>query len=399
MLLEIPLQHRLVDGGERLDIGDRHVLVGLVHGPADEAEIKHRAVIPDEPRIGGAAGRAQFRPPPGDPLDRIAHEVAERSRRRVEGFTADRDVQLISGPAGGGIEPAAQQRRQAGRVVAVVEPDVEEGAGRAGDDVGRIAAGPDPGDLQRRRLEMCGALVERLGDQGIEQRDQPVRRVVGELRIGGMALRAGDRQHRVEAAAAADLDHLAERLGVGRLAGDAGVQLVPVLREPAQHLDGAVDRRPFLVAGDQEADRAVERAGREPPLGGRDEAGDRALHVGGAAAPDHAVAQRAGERAGAPGLLGASRHHVGMAGKAQVRCGIADPRIEVVDVGCARVREFQAVAGEPQPLEDEFQQVERAALRRRHAGAADQIPGQLDRVDHGPRATSYFETRLRRSSA
>ena len=62
----------------------------------------------------------------------------------------------------------------------------------------------------------------------------------------------------VEAAAPADLDHVAELLGAGRLADDAGIEPLALGREPVEQLARAVDRVGFLVAGDEEADRAAE---------------------------------------------------------------------------------------------------------------------------------------------
>ena len=53
---EEQLQEPLVDPGQALDVGDRHVLVGLMHGGADEAELDHRAVGLHEARVRGAAG-------------------------------------------------------------------------------------------------------------------------------------------------------------------------------------------------------------------------------------------------------------------------------------------------------------------------------------------------------
>ena len=95
------------------------------------------------------------------------------------------------------------------------------------------------------------------------------------------------------AAATADLDHVAERRGRGRLADDAGVEHLAALAQPIEHLPGAVDRRGLLVAGDQQADRAGElvAARRQKPLGGGDKGGDRPLHVDRAAAAQLAVAQ------------------------------------------------------------------------------------------------------------
>ena len=94
-----------------------------------------------------------------------------------------------------------------------------------------------------------------------------------------MPLPACDPERAVEAAAPADFHHFAELFGVGRLAHEAGVERLATLREPVQHLARAVDCRPFLVAGDQQADGAGAGAGRAEAGCGSDEGGDGPLHV------------------------------------------------------------------------------------------------------------------------
>ena len=84
--------------------------------------------------------------------------------------------------------------------------------------------------------------------------------------IGDVALRAVHGDLGVQAAAAADLHHVAEPDGAGRFADQAEVGDLAVLAHPLQHPHGAVDGDAFLVAGDQQADRAV-AAGRR--RGGR----------------------------------------------------------------------------------------------------------------------------------
>ena len=71
--------------------------------------------------------------------------------------------------------------------------------------------------------------------QRVQHRDQPVRGVVGEVRVGGMALHALDREPPGQAAAPADLDHVAE-VGRGRLADNAGVERLAARGEPFEHL-------------------------------------------------------------------------------------------------------------------------------------------------------------------
>ena len=109
------------------------------------------------------------------------------------------------------------------------------------------------------------------------------------------------------------------------------VELLAARGRPLQQLDGAVDRDAFLVAGDQERDRAFRLAavGREVVERRGDLAGDRAFHVDRAAAVEHAFVDLARERRMAPARLVARRHHVGMAGEHQMRRGGADARVEI----------------------------------------------------------------------
>src|SRR5690348_5753311 len=123
-----------------------------------------------------------------------------------------------------------------------------------------------------------------------------MRGIVGQMRIGGVALNAGDGQKSVEAAAPADLHHVAELFGAGGLADDAEIETLAALRRPIEQLPRAVDRRRLFVAGDEEADRAVEIAMPVEEARDRsDETGDRAFHIGGAAAIERAFEHVAAE--------------------------------------------------------------------------------------------------------
>src|SRR5680860_1469842 len=106
------------------------------------------------------------------------------------------------------------------------------------------------------------------------------------MRIGDMALHAAHGQPAIQAAAPPDLDGVADTLGIGRLADQAVIGAVPVGLHPGEHLAGAVDPGSFLVAGDEQADRAVDLAAFLLDVvdcrGG--ETGDRPFHVGGASA-------------------------------------------------------------------------------------------------------------------
>ena len=235
---------------------------------------------------------------------------------------------------------------------------------------------------------MLGAVVERRRNQGVQAGDEPVRRVVDAVRIGDMALHAVDRQPAGHAAAPADLDHVAERIGRSRLADDAGVEALRRVPQPSQHLFRAVDRDPLLVAGDQQADRAGEAvaARRHKPLGGGDERGDRPLHVHRAAAAQFAVAQAGGERLERPALDRPRGHDIGMPGEAQIGPALAEPCVEIGDrrgflaVG-AGIAEGETVADKAELFEPARDDVERPLVLRRNARPPDQLGGEFDGVD------------------
>ena len=82
-----------------------------------------------------------------------------------------------------------------------------------------------------------------------------------------------------------------------RLADDAVVDALAARGEPLDDADGAVDRRAFLVGGEEQRDRAGRgRVRGDEGLDRRDERRERALHVGGAAAVEPAVALVGRER-------------------------------------------------------------------------------------------------------
>ena len=151
-----------------------------------------------------------------------------------------------------------------------------------------------------------------------------------------MALPPSDAQSSVEGAAPADLDHLAERIGIGRLAKDAMIETRAALMREAQQLFGPVDRRALLIAGDEKTDRALSCP---MPLDEADRRGgegrDRAFHIGDAAAVDRALDEFRAERIEAPTRGVSGRHDVGMAGEDDMRRAGSDAGVEILDVGRA----------------------------------------------------------------
>ena len=112
----------------------------------------------------------------------------------------------------------------------------------------------------------------------------------------------------------------------------------------------------------------------------RDLAGDRALHVDGAAAVQHAVGDVGRERRMRPRLGIAGRHHVGVAGEHQMRRAGADAGVEVLDIGGARLGERHPVHGEARALQHAFR--ERSARRLPPASptGSEEIAGDGDGI-------------------
>ena len=214
-----------------------------------------------------------------------------------------------------------------------------------------------------------GAAVSAVGGA-----HQAMHRIVGAMRIGDVALRAVHGELGVQAAAPADLHHVAELHRTGRLADDAEIGDLAVGLHPLQHAHRAVYCGAFFVARDQQADRAARRTIRQVLRGGGDEGGDAALHVACAAAVQDAVAHLAGERIGLP-LCGADRDHVGMAGEADMRRSGADAREQVVDLAIAQRGDREAEL--PQRV---GQHGLRAGIGGRHRSAADQRLGKRQGV-------------------
>ncbi len=197
-----------------------------------------------------------------------------------------------------------------------------------------------------------------------------------------MTLHAIDNDRAGLRAAPSDLDGVAHLVDVAGFTQHAVIELFSALRRPLQQLYGAVDGDVFLIAGDQERDRAFRLAtvGREIVQYGGNRAGDATLHVHRAAAIEHAVLDVPGECAVGPCRFVTGGHHVGVPREGDVRRLRADACIEIVDVGRAGFGEGDAMHLEPGIAEQLLQYAERARVCRRHGGTTQQIAGDGESV-------------------
>ncbi len=301
---------------------------------------------------------------PATSRDRRRDGRDERPRRRQEGLAGagpvDRVVEAM--PVEDRREALAQRLRGAlGRV-----PEIELQRQRAGNDVGRARPRLDVRALPRRGREIRVAVVPpRRGELG-DRRGDEMDGIAREVRIRDVALLPLDRQRAREAAAAPVLDHVAQPVHRGRLADDAVIDRLARGGQPFDDAHGAVDAGPFLVGGQQQRDRARRIGVRgEERLDRDDEGRQRALHVGGAAAVQPAVALGRDERVGAPLIERPRGDDVGVPGEGEQRAAAAAPRPEVGD----------AVAGER--LAAEAERLEARRDQRLAAGVVgrERAPG------------------------
>src|SRR5260370_12175971 len=90
------MEERAVYLGQGGEVGELDPFVCLVHRQSDEAEFGDRTVGPDEPRVGGAAGGAEFGRPSGDPPDRLGKAAAEHTRCDDKRFAADPNTERVT---------------------------------------------------------------------------------------------------------------------------------------------------------------------------------------------------------------------------------------------------------------------------------------------------------------
>ena len=107
------------------------------------------------------------------------------------------------------------------------------------------------------------------------------------------------------------------------------------------------------------------------------ETGYAALHVHCAAAEELARPDFAREWRQAPCGFRPRGHHIGVACKHQMRAFRSQPRIEVLDIWCARFAEDRALDGKSERLKHRLQGGECAALIGRNRRAANEVAQDL----------------------
>ncbi len=229
---------------------------------------------------------------------------------------------------------------------------------------------------------MLVALIPHTAAELCKCRREAMHRVVGRLRIGDVSLDPMHRETPGQRTAPANLEHVAGDLLAGGFADDAPVDAFGALHQFFDHPLRAIDRRTFLVAGNQEGDSALmTRTLADEGLGGRDHRGQSAFHVRRAAPVERAGANVRFERIGTPVFQRSRGHHVSVSRKAQHRVPLSARGPQVVD--CTKAQLLNAKA---QRLKARRNEILAALIGGRDRVSRNQVLGQLKRRGHGLRA-------------
>ena len=185
-----------------------------------------------------------------------------------------------------------------------------------------------------------------------------------------------------------DLDRVTHAVRIGRLADNGGVKAFALVFRPVEQFRGAVDRRTFLVSGDQQRDRSgqgdavVLQAGK---CG--NETGNAAFHVHRAAAEHLAVFNGGREGRMPPAALVARWYDIGMTGEHQVLAWRAAHGKQVVHIRRARFGEGHGMVFKPQSGQHRTEAMQGSGIfgchrracnqRTKHCGRVGQAGGHL----------------------
>ena len=261
----------------------------------------------------------------------------------------------------------------------IVEADRNPRLGLGRDHIMRAVAHLQIGDFEIGRLEPVGPFVEHQRIQLRQYRDQFRDRVIGEMRISDMALRALYLDPDIDRAAPPDLHHIAQPVDAGGFPDKAHIWLLATFAHQVDQSARAVNRRTFLVSGYDEADRS----GISRDIGHcRDHRGNRALHIHRAASIEQIALLFGREGRAGPAL--ARRHHIKMPGKGEMLRPFrpAPDREQIFDRAVGFLTLHETVDLEAKRLQHRFHHIKHEARGRRDRRRCNQLFRIIQRAVH-----------------
>ena len=278
------------------------------------SRLRLRAHLGDEAAVAGAARGGELGGEPCFGLDGLLNRVHQFARRGQEGLAAQCPVQRV-------LQAMPVEYRLHALLQALGrgfggKAEIEVHHHIARDHIGGTRAAVHVADLPAGGREKRIALVPHGSGQLGQGGQGLVNGIARQLRVGNVPLDAAHGEPAAERAAPAVLDHVAGLFDRGGHAHDAVVDPLAPRAQLFDHHLGAIHRRAFFIAGQQERQRDPGLGrGRQEFLDRHDKGRDRGFHVAGAAAVELAILVGGHERIAAPLGHRAGGNHVGMACK------------------------------------------------------------------------------------
>mmetsp|Transcript_29712 Transcript_29712/g.58989 ORF Transcript_29712/g.58989 Transcript_29712/m.58989 type:complete len:401 (+) Transcript_29712:3728-4930(+) len=361
---------------------DLHVFIHLVHRLPHQTKFDHRAVVFDKPRIRCPARRAQHRGHARFRLDRVCHQIGQRAGRRQETLSRHFHLHLNFDPISHShrIRLRTQPRGQAVARMQIVKADIHSRPHLRRNDIGGSVSSVHRHNRQGGRIKVFGPAVQFMAGQFVHQPHHRGQRIVCTMRIGRMALRPRHGNPSRHRPTAANLHHVAHAIRAGRLSHKAHTHRLARVAHIVQQGRRTIVSVAFLITGDGQYNG---------PIGGRlahkvhsrcGKGGHARFHIGGAPAIHHPVFDLCAKGGHGPVGFDPDGYHIRMPVKAKgaPMSLITPPGKKVANA--APVRPCTIKPGTTQQI---MQDIQRALIRRRDRGAADQIGGQLNGVNRG----------------
>ena len=143
--------------------------------------------------------------------------------------------------------------------------------------------------------------IQTVAGQSVHQPHHRRQRIVGAMRIGGMALITRHGDMRVERSTTAYFNHLTHMIRAGRLAHQTHRHLLPLGVHPIEQSDSAIGRWPLFITSDRDDHCTIFRWGHRDKVNRRcDKSSHAGFHICRATAVQQTIFLHRAERINRP---------------------------------------------------------------------------------------------------